>query len=257
MRARLLLAFAAAAIVACPGSSDHEDCTNSLDDDGDGLVDCADSACASSPACPGGDGGFWGFCGRCGQGCDVQQECLASNWGVDDPLPICLDHRCQAFFEGVDLRVEVDTQSWTGVSTMIRSMNTRFVKKAALDGSAVTCEVLKAAAASKLAADADQLERSGRFNLQAYDVAAVSGAPGTILTQPFLSTATGGDFIIWLELWSGPRDSNSKLPTGFRMGYACVETGPAVEPIKTEHHWPSGTPTATSRTLSITMPTPQ
>ena len=34
-----------------------EDCTNGVDDDGDGLADCADPDCATNPACGGGGGG--------------------------------------------------------------------------------------------------------------------------------------------------------------------------------------------------------
>ncbi|OUU23872.1 MAG: hypothetical protein CBC13_04620, partial [Planctomycetia bacterium TMED53] len=34
-----------------------EDCTNGVDDDGDGLADCADPDCAANPACGGGGGG--------------------------------------------------------------------------------------------------------------------------------------------------------------------------------------------------------
>jgi len=35
------------------GSGGGEDCSNGIDDDGDMLIDCADSDCVGSPACPG------------------------------------------------------------------------------------------------------------------------------------------------------------------------------------------------------------
>ena len=39
------------------GPAPTEDCTNGVDDDGDGLADCADPDCATNPACGGGGGG--------------------------------------------------------------------------------------------------------------------------------------------------------------------------------------------------------
>jgi hypothetical protein len=38
---------------SCPGGGPETNCTNGLDDDGDGAIDCADSDCASDPACQG------------------------------------------------------------------------------------------------------------------------------------------------------------------------------------------------------------
>jgi len=52
-----ILALGAAIVLAwgaCgddDGNTPVEDCTNNLDDDGDGRTDCADSNCASNPAC--------------------------------------------------------------------------------------------------------------------------------------------------------------------------------------------------------------
>ncbi|MFP4291618.1 MAG: gliding motility-associated C-terminal domain-containing protein, partial [Cyclobacteriaceae bacterium] len=59
-----------------------ENCTNGVDDDNDGLIDCFDPNCASSPACQG-----------------VEINC---NDGIDndgDGLPDCLDDDC--YFSGV------------------------------------------------------------------------------------------------------------------------------------------------------------
>ena len=41
---------------ACSGGGGTEDCTNGIDDDGNGLVDCDDFACLFDPACSGGGG---------------------------------------------------------------------------------------------------------------------------------------------------------------------------------------------------------
>jgi hypothetical protein len=128
----------------------------------------------------------------------------------------------------------------------------------ALDGSPVTCDTVKAVASSTDGGGVspDQLERSNRFNFLSYDVIPISAFVSP-LPNPFLSVGTGANFLIWTELWSGPVDSNSKLPTGLRRGWGCFETGPEVAEVKTEHHWPIAAPTATSRTIRVVMPSPQ
>lgn len=248
------LAIGTLACSAGPPQGFAEKCANGGDDDGNGLADCDDPACAVE--CGRGDGGFFGICARCGQGCALQTECF-SNGYADEPLPQCLSGVCRAHLEGIRIRFEVDVSNWSGLSVPVRSMNTRFVLKTALDGSAVSCATVQGIASSNQAADANQIERTGRFNLLAYDVSPVSEPLPKVIIQPFLPVGTGKDFLIWTELWSGTRDSGTKLPTGMRLGWGCFETGAAVDEIKTEHHWPGSTPTDTSRTIKIKLPAPQ
>ena len=242
-----------------------ENCLNGIDDDGNGLVDCADSACFADPACRTTDAGYYGACAKCGQPCVKPQDCFANGWN-DGPLPQCLGTRCSALLQGIQLRFEVDSTAYRGLSIPPKtSMNTRFVMKAALDNSTVGCATLEGVASSKLQADADQIERSNRFNFLAYDVTPVVATGGTTFSQPFLNVGTGSNFIIWTEWWSAPPDSNTKLPSGTRMGWGCFESGPEVAEIKPEHHWPTGTlpdggpagPTPTSRTIRVVLPNPQ
>lgn len=79
-----------------------EICTNGLDDDGDGLADCADPDCASEPAC----GGAW-ICAQiltCSQGCGPDLACIdgckaagcASAQAAFDGLQQCLIDHCLA-----------------------------------------------------------------------------------------------------------------------------------------------------------------
>ncbi|MFZ5468770.1 MAG: hypothetical protein ACOZIN_04965 [Myxococcota bacterium] len=258
MRATLFF-LAGVTFSACSPAASKELCNNQVDDDGNGLRDCADPVCAADPTCPftHADAGFFGTCQKCGRFCAQQAECLATTYSGDDPLPQCQKSVCAALLEGIDVRFEVNTSAWTGVSATIRSMNTRFVLEKALDGTVVSCATLAALASSTSAADADQIERTGRFNLLAFDVAPVQAAPGTVIIQPYLPTGTGSDFLIWVELWNGGRDSDTKLPTGLRLGWGCFESGPEVEPLKTEHHWPNTGPLPTSRTIRVLMPAPQ
>jgi hypothetical protein len=247
-----------------------EICDNGVDDDNNGGVDCKDVNCFESPLCKdaldgGYDAGYFGACGRCGSSCSKQSECLASQngtegWLVTDPLPFCVDGgtalKCTSFNPPLRLRLEVDTQNWTGSSVVIRSMNVRVISKKAIDGSAVSCASVDALASGTSAQDADQIERSGKFNLLSWDTAAVSCSPGTKCTEPFLPIQTGSNYLVWVELWAGPRDGVTKLPTGLRLGKpACVESGAEVaEILPTDGYAADGGGTA--RTIRILMPTP-
>jgi hypothetical protein len=244
-------------VISCaPPAQKKEICNNGIDDDGNGLIDCADPTCSPEPACDQPDAGWWGFCAKCGAACNNQQECLSNGWS-DTPLPLCLDRKCQALFEGIDVRFEMDTSSWAGVSQPVQSWQTRFVSKTALDGTAVTCARLKALATAIDGAHADQIETAKLFNFLSYDTTPVTTFTPTSLTQAFLHVNAGKNFLIWTELWSGTRSSDTKLPTGTRWGVGCYESGPAVAEIKVEDNWPmTGGPTATSRTIKVVMPTP-
>lgn len=49
---RALLVSAATMLAACPGASPSEtNCSDGLDDDSDGAIDCADDACDAAPEC--------------------------------------------------------------------------------------------------------------------------------------------------------------------------------------------------------------
>ena len=236
----------------------YEICGNGLDDDGNGQADCADVNCKGKPECDCQVEAGHGPCVNCGACCTEQASCLQYTWGSDNPLPACLSGRCDANNMGIQFAVEADTQgTWNGVTIPIRAMSTRFVRKTALDGSAVTCATMATLAASKQAADADQIERSGKVNLLAFDVAGVSAQAGTIIRQPYVNVGTGQDYLVWLELWSGTRDSATKLPTGTRLGWGCFETGAEVDPILPEHHCATTNPLPTCRTMRLRMPGPQ
>lgn len=265
IRSSVWMVLWAVALGGCssPGTpGEPENCSNGVDDNGDGQVDCADPICSSTPACVVAlvDAGSssYGLCAKCGTACTQPQDCFSRGF-LDEPLPQCLGGKCTALLEGVRIRFEVDTRTtWTGVSDTLRSMNTRFVLKTAIDGSPVTCARLAAAASSKQGADSPQLERSGKFNFLAYDVTPLQTPAAAVPTQPRLPVGTGRDFIIWTELWNGPPDSTTKMPTGIRLGWGCFETGPEVAEIKTQDNWPmTGGPTPYSRTLQVKMPASQ
>ncbi len=235
-------------------SSTTEDCFNGLDDDGNGAADCADATCAAVCQM---DAGNVGTCAKCGRACAKQADCLAIDYVFDSPLPACLGGVCRSLEKGIQIALEIDTTStWTGFSKPIQSVNTRFVRKATVDGGTVNCAVLTSVASSKDAVDADQIERSAAYNLSAYDVSRVTGSPGTIFTLPYVHVNVGGDFIIWTEFWSGLPDVSSKLPTGSRWGWGCFEAGAAVDPL-TAADDKSPDSGVVGKTVRVKMPGPQ
>ena len=78
--------------------------------------------------------------------------------------------------------------------------------------------------------------------------------PGTKITLPYFNVGTGTNFLIWTELWGGPRGTSSHLPTGNRYGWGCFETGTAVADLV-----PSDSCSAdggTCRTIRVKIPGP-
>lgn len=235
-----------------------EDCNNKVDDDGNGKIDCADSACAAFDLCQAAklDAGVYGGCGRCGFTCTVQSECYEFGLGKDTPLPYCTAGYCTSLNAPVVLRFEVDTTgTWPAVN--LRSSQTFLVRKQGQDGAAVSCAVVQAAAAGKTAADVDQLQRSGKFQFQGFDVTPLNAMGGSIFTLPFVNVGAGRDFLIFAELWAGPRDSNTSLPTGNRLGYGCFESGEQVAEITPADDCSPGRDGGTCRTVRLKMPSPQ
>jgi hypothetical protein len=244
----LMLAWSCGPTEPSGPSGPETSCTNGLDDNGDGLVDCADPTCTQNSNCVGKPGGT----------CAVQLDCVDGGYGFVNPLGLCEGGRCYAPDAGIEVRLEVNTLSYAGCcdGRPFGTLNTRFVRKQALDGGAVSCAVLQGAAASRLALDADQLERSDRFNMLGYDISRIQGATPGMTIAGQVRTGTGRDFIVWTELWSGAPDSNTRLPTGQRWGWGCVEEGDEVREFRPEDHWPAAGPTATSRTIKVRMPGP-
>lgn len=238
-----------------------EICNNGIDDDMTGAADCLDYECASEPYClP--DGGVFvpgsGPCAHCGRVCAQQANCLTQNYTFDTPLPECFDGICKQLNEAIEIRFEIDTQAtWAGVSTVPRSANTRFIRKRGYDGSLVTCASVAAVATGKTVADADQIERNTQFQLLAFDVLPINTSQtATIFRNPFLKVGTGSDFLVWAELWSGPRQTETRLPSGQRMAYVCIENGAEVAPLVTTDNCPAMGTSPTCRTIRVAMPAP-
>ena len=60
---------------SCPANSSETNCTNGVDDDGDGLRDCQDDDCAAAASCNCGDG----VCTpKTEQRCNCPQDCALS-----------------------------------------------------------------------------------------------------------------------------------------------------------------------------------
>ena len=237
-------------LAGCPASG-PENCTNGVDDNGDGLMDCADPLCSADPVCP----------GDAGRPCTAQSQCVREGWFKDKPLDVCAEGQCSAPGPGIAVRLEVDTTAFNGLLWKFNAMSTRFVSRKAMDGSAVDCNVLRGLATSNAAADGGttQLDDSGKLTYLSYEVTPINnGVPGNTLVNPFIYTALGSEFLIWNEIWSGPPASSNSQPQGARWGWGCFETGAAVDPLLADQDCtPSdgGTP-AGCRTIRLKMPGP-
>ena len=223
----LLVLLSVAACSPKPIEKPPEICGNGIDDDSNGFTDCQDADCSGQSGCPviSTDGGNFGSCSKCGKSCVKQSDCLTIDYQNDAPPAECIGSRCQRLNTNVQVHYELDTMSLTGFTAQLRSMNTRIVSKLAIDGTAATCATVRAESMGKTEADADQIERSGKFNLRGYDVSPVQASGGQIIKQPFVNIGTGGGFMIWTEVWGGPVGTSTKLPTGSRFSWGCFETG--------------------------------
>ncbi len=250
---RTLLGLAGVALLAgCPAPI--ENCSNGVDDNGDGLVDCADPTCSAQ--CNQ-DAGFFGTCQLCGQACTTQNDCISGQYVSDHPVPVCVASKCQALNTYIQVRLDLDTKaSWSGLGITPQSAASRFILPTAQDGSAVTCAVLTAAAADKL--NPSSLEQVKKFQILGLDVTKL-GNPnlGQGVPLPLVNTATsdGHTFLIWEELWSGLVDSQTKMPSGRRYGYGCFEAAADVGGplVATDDCTAPGT----CRDFKLVMPAPQ
>lgn len=212
-------------------SGPRETCGNGIDDDNNGLVDCADPDCKGKSECFY-DGGFYGTCGKCGTVCTKQTDCLTTSYFNDVPLPSCAspdggpEKKCNVFAKNVQVNVIFSGSAYTGLATSPQSIATRFISKKAVDGGVVTCSMVEAATPGRTAAEANQLEASGAFSLFGIDVRTLTGAPNSVPIQ-FINVQTASDYLIWLELWTARPDSLTKYPAGRRIGFECFD-GPAI-----------------------------
>ncbi|MFO0598537.1 MAG: hypothetical protein U0228_24740 [Myxococcaceae bacterium] len=259
MRTSALLACAAlvCAVLAAPACSPvptHEICGDGLDNDKNGFTDCDDTDCKGQPGC---EPPNYGSCPKCSQVCTLQSACVTS-WVDDRPIPLCTDGHCTALGTFIQPRVELDTRAnWAGLTLSPQSAATRFIRKTANDGSAMTCARL-----ATLAAD-----RNAPSAIEDGNVAVVYGLDVTRVTNPqlgqgvnlaFVNTQTASDYLIWAELWGGPPGSSTKLPTGRRFGYGCFEDAATTPALTLQDNCPSATQDAgTCHIFHLMMPAPE
>lgn len=261
------LALLGLLLAACGSSSTSmtkvEICNNGKDDDDNGKTDCEDIDCSGQSGCPviNTDAGSYGSCAKCGTTCTTAEQCLTNGktFSTETPPPECIAGKCQLFSKNIQVALEVDTASLNGFMPPLRAMNTRFISKTGLNGATVNCLDVANNAGGKTGADAAQLEKptdggTTRFNFRGYDVSPVQATGGQIIKQPFLNIATGSGFLIWTEIWGGPVDSLTKLPTGNRYTWGCFESGVAVDPIvEADHCSSSGGDAGFCRTIKVKL----
>ncbi len=219
-------------LFACPGPS-REICGNGVDDDGNGFADCADPDCAGLDRCPALDAGWFGPCTKCGTACTKQSECLGQGYSYDAPLPWCVGGKCQAHNDYATVKLQYNTGAWNGVTPQPRTIAVRFISKRAQDGSSVTCSTIEAAAKGKTAGDASQIESTDRYQFLGFDVRPIQTSQpfSPEFTDPLVKVGTGDGYLVWTEVWYGPPDSNTKLPTGSRAGWMCDDASSELGPI--------------------------
>lgn len=237
---RLLLLLALAlGLAACPSIEKREICANGLDDDKNGLTDCDDPDCAGQNNCP---VLYWGPCAKCGKACTTQSGCVDQGFSYDAPLPFCLDARCQQLTGYVEVGMQFDTTAWTGAQNP-GAVALRFISKKAVDGSAVTCGTVAAAAPGTTAADAAQIETSGKFQELGFDVRKPNNnssfAPN--FNVSLVKVGIGSDYLIWVEVWGGVPDPSTKLPRGTRHWAQCYADAAITAPIVPSDNCPSTT----------------
>ncbi len=219
-------------------------CGDYLDNDADGGTDCADLTCAADPICA----LDAGTCASCNQPCATQNACVTDYHGTK-PLPLCTFSVCTSRDEFIRSKVVVSAGAgWNALSSYPKSGVSRFIKKTALDGTAVTCAVLETFTAANTAAGA--IETSGRFNVQGFDIQGVSNFSGAgAVGFNNVNTQTGGEFLVWVELWSG-NVSGTFLPLGTRKGHGCLaDPGSALV-------FDDNCDTGTCRAFTVDIPNP-
>lgn len=239
---------------ACSGEPLREICNDGIDNDKNGFADCADRDCAGKPECAPPN---YGSCSKCGQDCTTQQMCVV-NVSDDRPIPYCTDGKCYATHTFIQPRIELDTRAnWAGLTLSPQSAATRFIKKKANDGSAVDCARVFSIASDRNKPDA--IETSGVLVLQGLDVTRVTNPQlGQGVNLAFVNTSTGGDYLIWAELWGGPPGSSTKLPTGRRFGYGCFEDAASTPELTVNDNCPSATLDAGAcKIFHLVMPGPE
>ena len=248
-----MVAFVALVLACSPIEARREICGDGLDNDGNGLTDCDDRDCTGQAACIPPD---YGNCAKCYQACTVQSACVTS-YLDERPIPLCVSGHCSAVEKFIQLRIDLDTGSWSGVTPAPQSGSTRFIKKFANDGSPVTCATVFAVASDRIAPGA--IELSSNLIVMGLDVTRLMNPPlGQVIKYNFVNTQTGGDYLIWTELWGGLPSSSTKLPSGRRFGYGCFETLPTVAPLVPEDNCPSATSDAgICRRIALVMPPPE
>ncbi len=214
-----------------PATSDAgvELCDDGVDNNGNGLIDCADPSCEAQVVCA----PDYGSCEKCGQACTVQADCVERDVFRDQPVPLCTAGVCRANAEYVRPNV-VGVNVPVFAPRIPRSASVRFIKKTALDGSAVTCARIKAVADGadpENVEDFDAIETSGAFNLMGIDVTPIQQwtAADNTLRMRWVPTQTGSDYLIWMDFWGGPR--NGDYPSGGRIGHGCVEDSARLTPV--------------------------
>lgn len=206
----------------CKADQAHEaDCADAVDEDFDGLTDCADSDCSAAAQCQ----------PRPPVPCAKQKDCGDI---VDEVVTdVCLGGTCKApgaaTYRGDAITSQVGIRLVFGGSltgqTKPRTAVVRFVDSRRPDGSQLTCSLLKAVGNCKDMATRSRIDDNAAINQVFRSVYALdfSTCAGTECVFPslFASVPQGSNYLLYGEAWYGARELNN--PTGECAALYCAE----------------------------------
>ncbi|HEY3445975.1 MAG TPA: hypothetical protein VGK67_06390 [Myxococcales bacterium] len=209
------------------GLETHEaNCSDRLDEDGDGLTDCADSDCASASVCA----------PRPPVPCLRQSDC--GNVVDEMVTDLCLSGYCKApgaaTYRGDAITSQVGIRlvfggALTG-ATKPKTSVVRFVDSRRPDGSQVNCSLLKALGNCKDETTRSRIDDDPGINqifrsAYALDFSACVGSE-CVFPSLFATVPQARNFLLYGEAWYGARDLND--PTGNCASVYCLE-GQAID----------------------------
>ena len=210
----------------CQAETHETNCADAVDEDLDGLTDCADSDCATATVCA----------PRPNVPCARQRDCGDI---VDEMVTdVCLGGYCKApgaaTYRGDAITAQVGIRLVFGGAltgqTKPRSSVVRFVDSRRPDGSSLSCTQLKAMGNCKDLTTRSRIDDDSSINQVFRSVYALdfSTCVGTECVFPslFASVPQGTNFLLYGEAWYGARELND--PTGECASVYCSE-GQAVD----------------------------
>lgn len=207
-------------------------CVDGIDNDNNGLIDCADPNCAGDLNCVDKSA----HCKSqldCGNIVDSLNTFTCLNGRCNAPGPTCSKKgdpsaRCQKAGDPVPTDVQYDVTFLPpfGMNDQSkpRSVVVRFFLSQALDGTTLDCDGIAALAGDGMQYDPKLLDENTNLNMAyryLYDINWTSGREFS-WTDEMVTKASG--VIFYAEAWYGPKAEGKFIPSGKRAATYCAKT---------------------------------